>query len=502
MIYGDYDVDGVCGTSVLWACLKLAGAVDVAYYIPHRVEEGYGVNPRRPPPDRDRAEGRADHHGRLRDLGDQGGEAGPRAWGRISSSPTITRSAPSCPRPTSSSTRAGREPVSVPGPLRLRGGVQARLAGLQGVRRRQEGLAAPPRLPGQVDQPGGDGDRRRRHADPRREPDPGPPRPRRRCSARPQPGLRALLSVAGCLGKKRAEHRVDRLQPRARGSTPPAGWSGRCRPSRCSRPRSTNGPRSWPRSLDLCNTEAPGGRAADGRRGPRDDHRVRAGSRGEAAIVLGREGRLAPGRDRDRGQPAGRHLPPADDRRGPRRWEHGQGSARSIAGFNLYEAIAACSGRPDNLRRPQMAAGLKVSRDELRRLRRVAFDRHCREVLSPEQLQKSIQIDAEVMLESTSRSRSLESIEATGTPRHRQPEAPAGRPTTCGSSASRGWSALKPESPAIPVLARRRESTQKADRLEHGREGQEGPDGEHPLLARLPPERSTSGTAAARSNSN
>ena len=44
VIYGDYDVDGVCGTSILWACLKLAGAKDVSYYIPHRVEEGYGVN--------------------------------------------------------------------------------------------------------------------------------------------------------------------------------------------------------------------------------------------------------------------------------------------------------------------------------------------------------------------------------------------------------------------------------------------------------------------------
>ena len=44
VIYGDYDVDGVCGTSILWACLKLAGAKDVEYYIPHRVDEGYGVN--------------------------------------------------------------------------------------------------------------------------------------------------------------------------------------------------------------------------------------------------------------------------------------------------------------------------------------------------------------------------------------------------------------------------------------------------------------------------
>src|SRR5947208_16882146 len=39
VIYGDYDVDGVCGTSLLWSCLKLAGARDVGYYIPHRVEE-------------------------------------------------------------------------------------------------------------------------------------------------------------------------------------------------------------------------------------------------------------------------------------------------------------------------------------------------------------------------------------------------------------------------------------------------------------------------------
>lgn len=44
VIYGDYDVDGVCGTSVLWAALRLAGAGRVSYYIPHRVEEGYGVN--------------------------------------------------------------------------------------------------------------------------------------------------------------------------------------------------------------------------------------------------------------------------------------------------------------------------------------------------------------------------------------------------------------------------------------------------------------------------
>lgn len=43
VIYGDYDVDGITGVSILWHCLKLAGA-NVSYYIPHRLEEGYGVN--------------------------------------------------------------------------------------------------------------------------------------------------------------------------------------------------------------------------------------------------------------------------------------------------------------------------------------------------------------------------------------------------------------------------------------------------------------------------
>lgn len=42
-IYGDYDVDGVTATSILWHCLKLAGG-NVDYYIPCRMEEGYGLN--------------------------------------------------------------------------------------------------------------------------------------------------------------------------------------------------------------------------------------------------------------------------------------------------------------------------------------------------------------------------------------------------------------------------------------------------------------------------
>ena len=42
-IYGDYDVDGVTGTSILWHCLQLCGG-HVDYYIPCRMEEGYGLN--------------------------------------------------------------------------------------------------------------------------------------------------------------------------------------------------------------------------------------------------------------------------------------------------------------------------------------------------------------------------------------------------------------------------------------------------------------------------
>ncbi|MDA0834402.1 MAG: single-stranded-DNA-specific exonuclease RecJ [Planctomycetota bacterium] len=42
-IYGDYDVDGVTSTSLLWQLITLAGG-KVDYYIPHRLEEGYGLN--------------------------------------------------------------------------------------------------------------------------------------------------------------------------------------------------------------------------------------------------------------------------------------------------------------------------------------------------------------------------------------------------------------------------------------------------------------------------
>lgn len=43
VIYGDYDVDGVTATAILWHVLTLAGA-KVDYYVPSRFDEGYGLN--------------------------------------------------------------------------------------------------------------------------------------------------------------------------------------------------------------------------------------------------------------------------------------------------------------------------------------------------------------------------------------------------------------------------------------------------------------------------
>lgn len=43
-IYGDYDVDGISSVAILWHLLQMLGR-KAEYYIPHRVDEGYGLNP-------------------------------------------------------------------------------------------------------------------------------------------------------------------------------------------------------------------------------------------------------------------------------------------------------------------------------------------------------------------------------------------------------------------------------------------------------------------------
>ena len=44
VVFGDYDVDGITGVAILWHCLRLADA-EVDFYVPHRLEEGYGISP-------------------------------------------------------------------------------------------------------------------------------------------------------------------------------------------------------------------------------------------------------------------------------------------------------------------------------------------------------------------------------------------------------------------------------------------------------------------------
>ncbi|HPS28962.1 MAG TPA: DHH family phosphoesterase, partial [bacterium] len=43
VIYGDYDVDGITSTLIMYEFLTHVGA-HVDYYIPHRLEDGYGLN--------------------------------------------------------------------------------------------------------------------------------------------------------------------------------------------------------------------------------------------------------------------------------------------------------------------------------------------------------------------------------------------------------------------------------------------------------------------------
>ena len=43
VIYGDYDVDGITATAILWHAIKVFGG-SVDFYIPHRIDEGYGLN--------------------------------------------------------------------------------------------------------------------------------------------------------------------------------------------------------------------------------------------------------------------------------------------------------------------------------------------------------------------------------------------------------------------------------------------------------------------------
>ena len=43
VVYGDYDADGMTATALLFRCLRMVGG-NVGYYVPNRMDEGYGLN--------------------------------------------------------------------------------------------------------------------------------------------------------------------------------------------------------------------------------------------------------------------------------------------------------------------------------------------------------------------------------------------------------------------------------------------------------------------------
>lgn len=392
VIYGDYDVDGVCGTSILWACLKLAGAGDVEYYIPHRVEEGYGLN------------GEA-----LRRL---------RVERRAEVVVTVDCGI-SAVREAKLARELGLELIitdhhtigpDLPDAAAL---VHPRLPGSQYPFGDLCGCGVAFKLAWQVCKSFGDGKKASPHL---RDfllksialvamatvADVMPIHGENRLLVRhglagmrdaPSLGLRALIGVAGYLGKKELStgHIGFGLAPRINAA-------GRLeRAMQAVEMLITDDParaEELAQALEACNLKR-----REVEKGIVDRaHELideQGGLNGRGAIVLGQAG-WHPGVV---GIVASRlvdayHRPAVvvalnDD--------HGQGSARTIGSFNLYDAIRSCSEGLTTFGGHAAAAGLKMPRAHFERFAEV-FEAHCRGALNPEQLTKVLSIDAEVPL--------------------------------------------------------------------------------------------------------
>lgn len=72
--------------------------------------------------------------------------------------------------------------------------------------------------------------------------------------------------------------------------------------------------------------------------------------------------------------------------------ERGRGSARSVPGFHLYDALAACSSHLDRFGGHRQAAGMDVARTRVPALRE-AFNAEARSRLTPEDLRPELRTD-------------------------------------------------------------------------------------------------------------
>jgi single-stranded-DNA-specific exonuclease len=392
VIYGDYDVDGVCGTSILWACLRLAGAVHVKYYIPRRVEEGYGVNAEALR--RLAVESKADLIVTV-DCGisavreaELARELGIELI--VTDHHTIGWSLP--------------QAAAIVHP-RLPGGHQA---GVDLC-----GAAVAFKLAWQVCKSFGDGKRASPHL---REflkgaiglvalatiADMVPLSDENRVmvrhglagiAAEPSAGLRALMEVSGSLDKKRLTTGMIGF-----GLAPRINAAGRLEQAMMAvEMLTTNDP---PRAREIALLlDGYNKRRQEVERQIFDEAqemlKAEGGLGDRRAIVLGRQGWHAG----VIGIVAGRmaeafHRPTVIIALGE---EISQGSARSIPGFDLYEALKDCSDGLIAYGGHAAAAGLKLTADQLPAFAR-RFEERCRISLSTEQLERALTIDAEIPL--------------------------------------------------------------------------------------------------------
>lgn len=73
--------------------------------------------------------------------------------------------------------------------------------------------------------------------------------------------------------------------------------------------------------------------------------------------------------------------------------DEGRGSGRSIPGFNLYEAVSRCSSVLTRFGGHEQAAGLALDKDKVDEFRRM-FEQVCREMLTPDTIIPEVRIDA------------------------------------------------------------------------------------------------------------
>ncbi len=210
VIYGDYDVDGMTGTAILCLCLKLLGA-EVSYYVPHRVDEGYGLNCEAVQVVGRRPRG-ADDHRRLRHQRRRRGGGRPAMRARTDHHRSPHDRPATARRGGDRPSATGRH-VSLRRAERLGRGLQTGLGALPAGQRCAEGQPADAGLPRAGGRPGGPGHRGRRRAAGRREPRAGASR-----AGEPRP-----------MSDARPGHADEDRQDRAQDATATArrGWTAR-----------------------------------------------------------------------------------------------------------------------------------------------------------------------------------------------------------------------------------------------------------------------------------